>query len=222
MPYGTLHDVYYKEIYRLAIEAAGLTPRRADDFYTHKTLLESMWIHVQRAELVLADLSGSSANVFYELGLAHAIAKPTVVLTPDPSTVPIDLKGLPMITYDVRYPGWDTNLKLRITEEIKNVLANPPKYVLFGPTPALSADEQLVSIENASPRNLTGIIREYILKDRSKEDVIDLLSRAGLDKKYQVFVGIEYDRQRRGTASKRAPGEPLDPGHGTPGEVIDP
>jgi nucleoside 2-deoxyribosyltransferase len=57
---------------------------------------------IHQADLILADLSGKSPNVFYELGIAHALRKPTLLLvnTEAAQSLPSDLAGYNMLTYD--------------------------------------------------------------------------------------------------------------------------
>ena len=66
MPFGGGFDSYYESIYIPAIRAAGLEPCRADDLYRPSTIIHDIWSYTQSAKLVLADLSGKNANVFYE------------------------------------------------------------------------------------------------------------------------------------------------------------
>ena len=63
--------------------------------------------------MMLADLTGKNANVLYELGLAHAIDKPVVLLSQSMDDVPFDLRALRVITYDVAHPGWGGLLRRR-------------------------------------------------------------------------------------------------------------
>lgn len=75
MPFDGWSDQYYREIFRPAIEDAGLKPCRADDLYRTGPIINDIWAYTQEAKVILADLTGKNPNVFYELGLAHAIAK---------------------------------------------------------------------------------------------------------------------------------------------------
>ena len=76
MPFGGWFDGYYEHIYSPAIESVGLEPRRADDLYRPSNIVNDIWSLTKAARVVLADLSGKNANIFYKLGLAHALAKP--------------------------------------------------------------------------------------------------------------------------------------------------
>ena len=49
---------------------------------------------ILRARFVIADLTGSNPNVFYELGIAHALKRNVVLLKRSGSVVPLDLHGI--------------------------------------------------------------------------------------------------------------------------------
>ena len=51
---------------------------RADELFSTGTVIEQIWEQIQKSKILLADLTGKNANVFYELGLAHAATKPVV------------------------------------------------------------------------------------------------------------------------------------------------
>jgi hypothetical protein len=58
---------YYQEIYMPAIKEAGFEPVRADELFTTGSVVEQIWEQIEKAKLLLADLSGKNPNVFYEL-----------------------------------------------------------------------------------------------------------------------------------------------------------
>jgi hypothetical protein len=130
MPFGDWADFYYDNIFRPAVDNAGLTPRRADDLYRPSAIVHDIWELTQTARLLLADLTGKNPNVFYELGLAHAIAKPVILVAEKMDDVPFDLRALRVIIYDKNDPNWGTILKDKITAAAREVLASPKEAVL--------------------------------------------------------------------------------------------
>jgi len=130
MPFGGWFDTYYETVYVPAIEAAGLLPCRADDLYRPSTIIHDIWTYTQSAKLVLADLSGKNANVFYELGLAHALAKPAILITESMEDVPFDLRALRVLEYNKNEPRWGEVLQEKITTSIMEVLQAPLQSVL--------------------------------------------------------------------------------------------
>lgn len=130
MPFGGWFDDYYASIYKPAIEDAGMNPKRADDMYRPSTIVNDIWEYTQRAKLVLADLTGKNPNVFYELGLAHALAKPAILITESMDDVPFDLRALRVIEYDKNRPNWGSSLQADITQSIKEIHVSPLESVL--------------------------------------------------------------------------------------------
>jgi len=130
MPFGDWADDYYDNIYCPAIESAGLTPKRADDIYRPGTIINDIWSLTKNAKVILADLSEKNPNVLYELGLAHAIAKPVILMTESMDFVPFDLRALRVIVYDKNAPNWGDLVKESIQKAIKEVLSSPKEAIL--------------------------------------------------------------------------------------------
>jgi len=108
MPFGTKtladnrtvdFNYAYKQLIKPAIEAADLEPIRADEEKTDGIIHKPMFERLILCEYAVADLSASNANVFYELGVRHAI-KPftTTLIFEGTNRLPFDvnlLRGLP-------------------------------------------------------------------------------------------------------------------------------
>ncbi len=130
MPFGGWFDDYYLSIYRPAIEASGLAVKRTDDLYRPGTIVNDIWSLTKEARILLADLTDKNPNVFYELGLAHALAKPVILVTNSIDDVPFDLRSLRVLEYDKNMPTWGDSLRTDITKAIKELVASPLKAVL--------------------------------------------------------------------------------------------
>lgn len=130
MPFGGFFDDYYSLVYKPAIEAADLVPKRADDLYRPSTIINDIWTYTKKAKIILADLSGKNPNVFYELGLAHALTKPAILVTESIDDVPFDLRALRVIEYRKNSPFWGQELQKAITTAIREVIASPLDSVL--------------------------------------------------------------------------------------------
>jgi hypothetical protein len=129
MPFGNWFDRYYQEIYLPAIKDAGFEPVRADELFHAGSVVEQIWEQIEKATVLLADLTDKNPNVFYELGLAHAARKPVVFTSGKVDDVPFDLRHLRVIIYDVREPTWAERLRRSITEHLKNAKAEPDKSI---------------------------------------------------------------------------------------------
>lgn len=69
----------YQQLIKPALDEAGFEPFRADEEAVSGDILSDMFQELLLADLVLADLSIDNANVFYELGIRHALRKRGVI-----------------------------------------------------------------------------------------------------------------------------------------------
>lgn len=129
MPFGGVFDIYYETIYKIAIENSGLTAKRADDLFRPSNIMQDIWNYTNSAKLLIADLSNKNPNVFYELGLAHALSKPAILVTQSMDDVPFDLRGLRIIEYDKNLPNWGTVLTSNIEIAIQETIASPEESI---------------------------------------------------------------------------------------------
>jgi hypothetical protein len=129
MPFGPWFDRYYQEIYVPAVKEAGFEPIRADELFTTGSVVEQIWEQIEKAKLLLADLSGKNPNVFYELGLAHAAKKPVIFTASQVDDVPFDLRHLRVIIYDIREPEWAVRLRSSVTDYVRNAAKEPGKSI---------------------------------------------------------------------------------------------
>ena len=92
--------------------------------------MHDIWDAVSASRVLLADLTNKNANVFYELGLAHAAKKPVLMLTQSIEDVPFDLRALRVIPYDVEHPNWGRLLEANIIKGLEETLEAPETSVL--------------------------------------------------------------------------------------------
>jgi hypothetical protein len=72
-------------------KANGCEFDRADEDLSGERTLQRMINNIYSADIVIADLSNSNPNVFYELALRHSIGKPVIHITNNRDTVPYDI-----------------------------------------------------------------------------------------------------------------------------------
>lgn len=129
-PFGGHLGTYYDAIFKPAIEKAGLTPVRADDdiFATGK-IMDQVWRGIRQATVLVAELTTKNPNVFYELGLAHALEKPVVLVSSNQEDVPFDLRHIRAIFYDQNDPFWGQKLIDKVADNIKSALSDPEEAI---------------------------------------------------------------------------------------------
>ncbi|MCH7625320.1 MAG: hypothetical protein IIC83_05285 [Chloroflexi bacterium] len=134
MPFDSSFDSYYADIFKPALENAGYDAERADDLFAPRPIMEDIRRSILHADLLLCEMSGQNPNVFYELGLAHAIGRPAILVSQSEQDIPFDLRHIRVILYDYTAPGWDEKLRAQITESALSLdgerLAWPPPLTL--------------------------------------------------------------------------------------------
>jgi hypothetical protein len=117
MPRGNYYDVERRQsanqVYDAVLDAAReaqLVPEgmdRIDQLDFRASIIDQ----TQSSEIIIADCSPQSEtkrpdiNVIYGLGIAHALGRPTILLTTDPETLPADLRHKAIgIVYDPTSP----------------------------------------------------------------------------------------------------------------------
>jgi hypothetical protein len=129
-PFAAPHGEYYEKIFKPAIGKTKLVPVRADaEIFATGKIIDQVWRGINAAKVLVAELSTRNPNVFYELGLAHALHKPVVLVSSNEPDVPFDLKHIRVIYYDVNDPFWGTKLIEKVAENILSALTHPEEAI---------------------------------------------------------------------------------------------
>src|SRR5215470_12222887 len=104
-------DAVYKELFAPAIAAAGLVPHRADAHRRSGSIHLDMFQDLLLAEFVVADLTIDNPNVWYEIGVRHALRAGGSVLTYGlRDRLPFDIAGQRMLRYTLKDAKLEPNL----------------------------------------------------------------------------------------------------------------
>jgi len=79
-PFSEPYNQRFYDVYEPAVRAAGFEPYRVDLDPTVDQIVEKIQAGIRDAVICLADISLDNANVFYELGAAHALGKDVVMV----------------------------------------------------------------------------------------------------------------------------------------------
>ncbi|MGW2519814.1 hypothetical protein ACWC09_22915 [Streptomyces sp. NPDC001617] len=176
---GTPEHKHFRSLRDLVIEPViknlGLTVTRADDIAKGGAIVAGIIHHLATADLVIADLTDLNPNVFYEIGVRHALRGKGTVMIVDTSRTetPFDLKPYRMIEFTPDLEGIE---KLRmlldrfsrdILEEAGEVQKDNPVHDFL---PSLPTD-----IFSHVEGSIEGELREEISSLRAS------LSRYGFD-----------------------------------------
>lgn len=77
MQFGGSYDSLYKDVIAPTSESSGFEAFRADDIFRPGIILEDIRRGIIESDVIVAEIIPTNPNVFYELGYAHALNKPT-------------------------------------------------------------------------------------------------------------------------------------------------
>ena len=122
MPFNPVFAGMYEVIYNAVIQA-GLKPVRADDIFSPGPIIEQIRSAIQQSRICIADLTGANPNVMYELGIAQALGKPSILLSQDINQVPFDIRHLRIVLYKETLKGLD-QLREDLAKALNQSLGN--------------------------------------------------------------------------------------------------
>ncbi len=108
MPFLPEFDYLYQQVVRPLAADLKLTIRRGDEFQSSRgSIMEEVWAALNACRFVIAEISGGNDNVFYELGIAHTLNKPAILITTAarPEQVAFDVRHLRYLQYENTVEG---------------------------------------------------------------------------------------------------------------------
>ena len=138
MPFGkkmdaagrvTNFDAVYARIIAPAVEHSGLEPIRADEEKIGGTIHKPMFERLMLCHYAVADITGANPNVFYELGIRHAMRpRSTVIVFAEGTVLPFDIALVRGLAYKTDGAGEpvDAETTLRqIADQLQSARGNP-------------------------------------------------------------------------------------------------
>jgi len=122
---GTEKHTRFKEILDYVIKAAvkasgyNLQVLRADDIDRAGSFIKDILESLYGSYVVIADLTEQNPNVFYELGVRHALSPRTILIAQSIDDIPSDLREYRTIVYDTSAKGaatFSSRLKKYLSE----------------------------------------------------------------------------------------------------------
>lgn len=148
---GGKFDKRFVDVFKPAIEAAGLEPYRVDHDPATSVPIESIERGIASAAACFAEITTDNPNVWYELGYAFALGKPVVMACSDErpgGKFPFDIHHRTITKYCVDSSQDFEALKTKITDWLTALLAKQDTLTSIG------ADDRLTSVKGLSQPEL--------------------------------------------------------------------
>ena len=171
MPFDPSYDWVYESIQTIC-NNINVKAIRADNIFGTAPIIENILQEIHTSEIIIADLTGKNANVFYEVGIAHTLrdCNSIILLAQHIEDIPFDLRHLSVILYSSRN-------KLEFEEKLKNTIVTSRLNY--------SSDEfvkQLLSAYNYSTELTDSFINFLKLKHQSKYTLLVSVLRVDKEK----------------------------------------
>ena len=146
---GVDFDKVDKELIQPALKQAGVKGSTTASIVEQGNIREDMFAQLLLADLVVADLSIHNANVFYELGIRHALRdQKTFLIRCSKDEIPFDLKTDRYLTYPADNPA--AALDALVAGLKATILSEKADSPVFYMLPKLEAQdpERFVAVPN--------------------------------------------------------------------------
>ena len=105
MQFSDIYQELYSEVIKPVVEKFQLVAYHAGEVFTPGIILEDIVRGIVGAKLIIAEITPPNQNVFYELGYAHALRKPTILLAEEGKSLPFDISGYRCLFYENSISG---------------------------------------------------------------------------------------------------------------------
>jgi hypothetical protein len=100
MQFGEPYDTIYRTVIRPEAKRLGFEVIRIDEINRPGIIFQDIQRKIEDAKVVIAEITAPNQNVYYEVGYAHALNKPTILLAQRGKELPFDIRSYRVIFYD--------------------------------------------------------------------------------------------------------------------------
>jgi hypothetical protein len=104
-----------------AVELNGMMPNLAGDIREGKAAIRNMWLSINEARMIVADLTGPDPGVMYGLGIAHTVGKETILIRPRGTKYLTGIPKTQSLEYDTGEEG-QKKLEYDLSKLIKSLI----------------------------------------------------------------------------------------------------
>lgn len=99
----------YNELWKSVVEpvckSKKIDAKRADDDFGPGMIIADVVQAIRESSVVIAEITPTNANVYYEVGYAHALGKPTILIAEKGTKLPFDISGFRVLMYENSIDG---------------------------------------------------------------------------------------------------------------------
>jgi len=100
MQFSEPYNELYSEVIKVVCQEFGLDVIRADEEYGPGIIVADVAKQIIESKLIIAEITPSNPNVYYEVGYAHALNKPTILIAERATKLPFDVSPFRTLFYE--------------------------------------------------------------------------------------------------------------------------
>ncbi len=117
-------EIVYDDFLKPVIEnECNLICERGDDVFGSNVIMDDIHRSINRASIIIADLTRKNANVFYEVGICHTLSKQVLLIAQTIDDVPFDLRHRRVLLYEYS-PRGCKRLEKALKENIISMMSS--------------------------------------------------------------------------------------------------
>ncbi|MDQ6762054.1 MAG: hypothetical protein M3015_05435 [Bacteroidota bacterium] len=105
MQFSSPFNELYQDVIKPICDEFKLKVLRADETYGPGLIIADITKEISESRLVIAEVSPLNSNVFYEVGYAHALNKPTILIAEKTVKLPFDVSPFRTLFYENSIAG---------------------------------------------------------------------------------------------------------------------
>ena len=123
MQFTSPYDELFGEVIRPVCAEAGIKAYRASDVHRPGIIMQDIIQGLAESDVIISEITPANPNVFYELGYAHALDKPVIMLAERGRELPFDVSGYRVIFYEDAIAG-KSNLETGLRDHLANIFGD--------------------------------------------------------------------------------------------------
>lgn len=121
MEFSSPFNEIYLDVIKKACDDNNVEAVRADEIYGPGLIIGDVAQEILRSKLIIADITPQNANVFFEVGYAFALNKPTILLAEKATKLPFDVSAFRVLSYENSIAG-KAKIEQGLQKHIKAIL----------------------------------------------------------------------------------------------------
>jgi len=105
MEFSSPYNEIYLEVIKRISEEFEIEAVRADETFGPGIILTDIARQIIESKAVIAEITPPNPNVYYEIGYAHALGKPTILIADKSAKIPFDVSPFRILLYENTIPG---------------------------------------------------------------------------------------------------------------------